>query len=402
MSTLRTVPWKALALAAVAACADDANRATGDDGQPRFLVFSTVDTDDARLGYFAMTTSLDGDVPIDISKGIEEAGGGRLYVEPGVGTFMIGSGETPSITRYEVSDDGAFVRGETISFANQGVSNLADNAILFIDASTAYFRDRAQLQLIRFDPTRMEIVDTFPIEGVAREGFSANFGTAIRREDGVYFPMSYYDPNDYGHVPEQSVLVRLDPDTGETTVTSDSRCTSLEKGIEVDGDAYWFSSESNALGWRADPPRKGSRPDCALRVRAGETSFDPTYMLDVTTRTGGTPSLAAVPAGGSGIWFRVLDESLTPVPEEAEVSDIAGLAGWQWQLLDVASDAPATRNDDRPPGGYYTYGFVVDGRSFTTESSADYSSTKLIEITSAGFEPRAEVVGTVRGLARIR
>jgi hypothetical protein len=398
-------PLATLAMLTACACSGsgEGGGPVGAASGPLYVVFSTVDSAEERQGYFVTTPSLDGDVPIDVSKGLEEPGGGRLYAEDGIGTFMIGGGETPTITRYEVSADGAFLRGATISFANQGVANLADGAVTFISPSKAYLRDDGQLQLISFDPTKMEILDTIPLEGVTREGVVPGFGQTIKRSDGIYFPISYYNPENFGLVPEGSLLVRVVPETDEVTVNAEARCTGFNVGfLSEAGDAYWFSDVDTAVGWRANPPVPGAQHDCALRVPAGETTYDPTWQLDVNTRTHGWPAIAAVPDGGSRIWMRVLEESSIEVPTEVDPVTLAELPGWQWYLLDLEGTGAAVANHDRPAGSYYTYNFRIDGRTFTTESNADYSEARILEITDQGFREGPMVSGTVRGLARLR
>lgn len=368
---------------------------------PVYVVFSTIDTADDRLGYFATAPSLDGGASIDIRAGIEEAGGGRLYVAPGIGTFMIGGGERPTITRYDVADDGTLVPGTVLSFANQGASDLADDAVVFVSPEKAYFRDRSQVQLISFDPTRMQILDSFPLPGLEREGFYTDFGATVLQRDGaVYFPMMWYDENE-DRGPAGAALVRVLPETDEIEITTDPRCSGLSVGtLAESGDMYWFSTRVTTW-WRANPAAPGPR-DCALRVRAGETTFDPEWELDVTARTNGWPSVATVSAGGSRMWLRVLEESEVPVPADATPDIVEELMGWQWYQLDVESSAPATRNGDRPLGSYYAYGFRVDGRTYTTESNEDYSESTIVEISDRGFTPGATVEGTIRGLARLR
>ncbi len=191
----RLISPSALLGLAVACGAEDATRGEAsssggtEDDSSLFVVLSTVEAPEDRLGYFVTTRSLGSDATIDIGRGIEEPGGGRLYAEPGIGTFMLGGGSTPTITRYEVTDDGSLERGAVLSFANQGVSDLADGAVVFVDATKAYLRDRSQLQLISFDPTSMLLLDVLPLDGVERPGFFADFGQTVRRPDGLYFPM---------------------------------------------------------------------------------------------------------------------------------------------------------------------------------------------------------------------
>ncbi len=394
-------------LAAMAACALAACSSENESGLPSanpedpvYVVFSTVESADDRLGYFATAPSIDGSEPIDISQGIEEPGGGRLYVEPGIGAFMIGGGETPTITRYEMGGDGRLVRGDVLSFANEGVSDLADSAVVFVSPSKAYLRDRSQVQLISFDPTRMEILGAFPLEGLERKGFITDFGSVIQRDGEVYFPMMWYDENE-DRGPAGAALVRVLPATDEIQVTTDPRCSGLGVGLLAEsGDMYWFSTRVTSW-WRANPDAPGPR-DCALRVRAGETTFDPGWELDVTTRTNGWPSVATVPAGGPRMWLRVLEESTVAVPADATPDVVEELQGWQWYVLDVEVSAPAVRNDERTPGSYYAYGFRVDDQTYTTENNAGYTESTILELSDEGFVAGATVQGTVRGLARLK
>jgi hypothetical protein len=384
---------------------DDGREPSSAADGPLYVVFSTIDTpDDSRIGYFATTPSIEGDVPIDVTRGIEEPGGGRLYVEPGVGTFMMGGGETPTITRYEVGADGSLARAQVLSFANQGVSSLSDNAVIFVSPSKAYFRDRAQVQLIIFDPTRMEIQGTLPMDGVIRDGFDvADFGTTIKRSDGIYFTVEHTRLEEWGAVPGDAVLVRVDPATDEITISADPRCTSLRLGMLSEaGDAYWFSDRGNTFGWRSEPPRTGARRDCALRVRAGETTFDRTWELDVTTRTNGWPAIAVAPLGGSRVLLRVLEESSVAIPPVVDTDMLEGILAWQWYVLDLDGPAPAIRNPDRPLGSYYSYAFELEGRTFITENTVDYSEATLFDVTDSGFTEKWTAAGILRGLARLR
>jgi len=142
-----------------------------------------------------------------------------------------------------------------LSFANHGVSDLADGAVVFVDAGKAYLRDRSQLQLISFDPTAMLLLDVIPLDGVARPGLFADFGQTIRRADGIYFPMSYSDEEEaWSRVPDEATLVHVDPANDRVRISRDARCTSMNVGLLTEsGDAYWFSDRANTFGWRGEP-----------------------------------------------------------------------------------------------------------------------------------------------------
>src|SRR5690606_23551626 len=97
------------------------------------------------------------------------------------------------------------------------------------------------------------------------------FGEPIRREDGFYFPRSCWDLD---VTSRGASLVHLDPTTDAVTVTHDERCMGMQVGFMADsGNAYWFADHDASMEWSVQM-RPGPH-DCALRLRAGETTFDP-------------------------------------------------------------------------------------------------------------------------------
>jgi hypothetical protein len=290
-----------------------------------------------------------------------------------------------------------------MSFADYGVLYMyASESVVFVNARKAYYIDLDQLQAISFDPTDMVITGTTSLAGAAREGFLTSFGQAVVREDGIYFPGQWYTDPDLDRVPSGSMLIRLEPDTDTVTITSDPRCAGMYISMTTDaGDSYWFSDSYNTFARVGFGAERGV-PDCALRVRAGQTTFDPDWQLDVTTRVGGAPAVAIVEAGGSKAWLRVLDPSVPLPPLPADYNAVNTTPAWQWYLLDVESDEPAVRNDDRPLSPVGGYGIYVDGRTFVSTENADYSASTLIELTPDGFIERATVRGVVDHIARAR
>lgn len=388
-------------LSAAACAADRTDNPSTAEGGPLYLIQSRVFPPEGTIGLLTPTSSLDAE--LDYRRSLEQPGGGVLYAQPGIGTFMIGSGEEPAITRYELGPDGALVPGEKMSFAAYGVVYMyAGDSLVFVDARTAYYLDLDQLQAIRFDPTEMVIVGATSLAGAAREGFFTSFGQVIRREDGIYFPAQWYTEPDLDRVPGGSMLVRVDPATDEVTITSDARCTGMYIAMTTDaGDTYWFSDSYNTFARVGYGPERGV-PDCALRLRAGETTFDPGWQLAIASRVGGAPSVAVARAGGSKMWLRVLDTAAAALPTPADFDTVNTVPAWQWHLLDVESDAPAIRNDERPLSAVGGFGLFVDGRTFVSTENADYSASTLIELTPEGFAERTTVRGVVDNVVRVR
>lgn len=119
-------------------------------------------------------------------------------------------------------------------------------------------------------------------------------------------------------------------------MTSDQRCGGMYIGLQTDsGDTYWFTYTSNVLARR---DYGGTVKDCGLRLRAGETTFDPTWELDIAARTGGASGVATLYGGGSTVWVRVLDESLTGgLPSPADYTSLDTAPAWSWYSLDPPS-----------------------------------------------------------------
>jgi hypothetical protein len=387
-------------------CASDKDSTVGTEtdvgeSEPLYLIQSRIFPPEGTIGLLTPTHSLDAE--LDYSRSLEQPGGGVLYAQPGVGTFLIGSGEEPTITRYEVGPGDTLVPGSKLSFAGQGVLYMyAGDSLMFVDAHKAYYLDLDQLQLIAFDPTEMVITNTTPLAAAAREGFTTSFGQVVKREDGIYFPAQWYSEPDWDRIPSGSALVRLQPETDSVTVTHDPRCTGMYMAMTTDaGDTYWFSDSYNTFARRGYGPDRGA-PECALRLKAGETTFDPNWQLDLGARVGGAPVVPILRAGGSRIWVRVLDESAASLPTPADYNTVNTAPAWQWYLLDVESDAPAVRNDERPLSPVGGFGLYIDGRSFVSTENADYSESTLLELTPEGFITRATVRGVVDNVVRVR
>lgn len=365
---------------------------------PTYLVFSTIDTPDGRIGYFVTTPSIEGDMPVDVTRGIEVPGGGQVYAPPGGGYFLVGDGEAPNFTRYDLLADGTLARGETVSFANYGVDTVWRHMI-FVDDTKAYFLDMTQVQIIAFNPTSMQVTSAIPVNDFQCAEEQTEFGTPIQRADGFYFPRSCWDLD---ITSSGSSLVHLDPTTDTVTVTHDDRCMGMQIGFQTDdGDAYWFADHDASVEWSLQN-RPGPH-DCGLRLRAGETRFDPAWQIDLTTRTGGASAVAAVPAGDSRVWVKVFEPSAVGQPLPMEEVDWT-LEAWRWGLLDVATEQPVQRNEASDLVVYYGPPIEVEGRAFSpaTTFSDEGDETALVELTSSGIQERLRVRGELRKVFRLR
>jgi hypothetical protein len=382
----------------LSACAsDDSDHAPGKPSEgPLYIVHSTIDTDDVRMGYLVTTPSIEGDVDVDVTQGIEIPGGGYMYSPPEGDFVLIGGSEAPTFTRYALGGDGRLEQGKTMSLAGVGV-NRTYRHVIFVNESQAYFLDESQIQIVRFNPTTMEIDHVIPVDDFKCPEVETTFGTPIRREDGFYFPRGCWDQD---VTSSGTSLVHLDPETDEVTVTQEERCMGLQVGFLADsGHAYWFSDHDASVEWTFQ--RRDAPHDCALRLRAGESTFDPDWELDLRDRTGGVSAVAAAPGRASKIWLKVFEPAA--FAGTVPVDEIAwGLKAWRWGVLDVESDDPVDLDEDADLAVFYGYPITFEGRAFSPLVNEDFSRSTLVELTDSGVKARVKVQGTLRKIFRLR
>jgi hypothetical protein len=399
---LTTAVFASLGLIAAACDSDESTTKSAGGGELWLIQTRVFSDDDGAMGYVIPTDKLSGRISNEES--IEQGGGGMVYAAPGdhSGSFLLSYAERPTLTRYEATDDNRFETGETLSFANYGVDS-GYGVIAWVDEHTAYWADSGQLQLIRFDPTEMKVKAAIPIDGIDRAGFVTEFAYATVRDDAVYLAAQWRkdweDP--MPEAPKGSALIRVDPANDDVTVAHDDRCTSmLVAKTTPSGDTYWFSNNYNSYARIIGGEERGV-PDCALRQRKGEREFDADWELNIPERTGGLPGDGVIAGPGSTIWLRVYDVSeVDEPPTDTDSADVS--PGWQWYSLDLDSDEPAVKNEQRPLSGHGGFGQYASGRSFVTVENEDYSETKLLELTEDGFEQLASVEGLVDGMVRVR
>jgi hypothetical protein len=272
--------------------------------------------------------------------------------------------------------------------------------MVFVDSSKAYFLDLTQLQIVIFNPTTMELAGTIPVDDFVCEGETqTEFGEPIRRPDGFYFPRSCWDLD---VTSRGASLVHLDPETDTVAVTHDSRCMGMQVGFLAEsGNAYWFADHDASMEWSVQ--RRDAPHDCGLRLRAGESTFDPDWEIDLTARTDGLSAVVSVPAGGSSVWVKVFEPDAMPEPVPVAEIDYT-LKVWRWGLLDVEADAPVQLDTDSELTVYYGPPIVVDGRRFSpaTTFSDLGDETTLVELTPTGIDNRITVQGELRKVFRLR
>lgn len=367
---------------------------------PAFVIGTRVWDDTSTTSYFNVVSTLDAGTLVDLDDAIEVPGAAKLYAIEDVGWFAVGGGEDPSIARYVLSQDGELEEREKISLQSYGVQSLWDG-LYVVSETKLYYPDRANGQLIVINPTEMVIEGVVQLPEAVREGYLSLYGyTPLLRDGKLLFTVGWFDWRETDSILGETGLVVLDTETDTVErFEVDERCGGITTGVVAgSGDAYFVSSALAAAAHRLG--RLTTEP-CALRVNAGEDSFDPGYLVKLADVTSSAISGEPVPAGGSGVFLRVFDEAQGTITDESATVDLTGQAAWTWWRWDLASGAAAPIESLAPSTADVLW-FEVDGRVYGTQSTEDYSQTTLIELTSEEPQTALTVPGFVHGVARVR
>lgn len=391
-------------LVATAACGDDLKPPDDDDPEPpgpAFAIGTRVFDDATTTSYFSIVRSLEASTTVDLDEAIEVSGPAKLFSIGSLGWFAIGGGESPTISRYTVDDGDRLVPQQTISLQAYGVTSLWDT-VYVVSPTKAYYPDRDGRQLIVWNPTAMTVSGSIPLPETSRDGFISLYGyTPVMRGDQLLFTVGWFDWGSNDSVRPETGLVVIDTTTDRLArFDIDTRCGGVTQAIATgSGDVYLVSSALAGAAFRLG--RLATEP-CALRIRADETSFDPSYHRELDTLTAGALAGEPVAGGGDRIFLRVFDESVGMVPTDAATWELTGQIAWQWWTWDVGTNT-ATQVDALAAATADVLWFEVDGRVYGSQTEADYSATTLVELTAAGGPTTAITApGFIHGVARIR
>jgi hypothetical protein len=181
--TTRALPLLTLLLA-LAACGERGGARDPDaHGGPVYAVMYEVYDDAGSTSYLSLLDSLDVE-EVDLAQA-REFGRGRAFIQGYQGKLFVGDAESPTVTRYALSDDGALIEEGTISFANYGLDAGQFDTwnVTFIGPDKAYLLDFKEGTTIVWNPATMEIVGDIPApEALHRPGLSLEGTPGVVRD----------------------------------------------------------------------------------------------------------------------------------------------------------------------------------------------------------------------------
>jgi hypothetical protein len=366
---------------------------------PVYLLGTRVWDDAASTSYFHLASSLEAGTEIDASKALEVPGAAKLYGIADLGWFAFGNGETPTLTRYTLTESGALAPGAEVSLVGYGVASLWDT-LYVVSPTKLYYPDRENARLIIINPEQMTIEGEVELPETIRDGYLALYGYQPHFRNGeLLFSVGWFDWQNDRVLPETGLVV-LDTATDSARLEVDDRCGGITTSVETtSGDVYFVSSALAGATHRIG--RLATKP-CALRIRVGSSEFDSDYLGRLEDVTGFAISGEPIPAGDNALFLRALDEDLASIAADTASWDITGQSAWRWWRWDVATGKAEELTELRASTADVVW-FQVGARVFGTETKADYSETTLLELTAEdGPRHALTAPGFLHGVAQIR
>jgi hypothetical protein len=400
-SSMSKLSCWSLLLSVVAACGggDDAPPLPTDG--PLYVGATRVFTADSSVGYLFAVPSLAAGTEVDLGQAVEMNdawvfGDGNPY-------FYAATLFEPTIVRWELSAEGRFVQGPTVSFANQGVGGTYQAAFTPVFSATrSYFVDDASGQVVIWNPTDMTFVGTIPLDAPPRDGMEVSFGLSVG--DGRLLVSAFWASGTSGWTQFGDSTRLFVIDTATDTVvstTDDTRCeTASPAGITSDGTAYFTPWDYHTVVRHVFGEGFGAG-SCGLRVVPSGTGFDEGYQIDLGSLVGGRPAGNVRIVGDDQALIHVWhDEQVTATPETW--ADKRFEPGYRWYRWTIG-EAAATELAGQSPSGEGGDWAVIDGKGYLYSPNSEFSATTLIELDDTGaLVPGITVPGWTVSVIRAR
>jgi hypothetical protein len=376
----------------VAACASDniAPDAAPEPG-PALLLAERVFTPQGSRFYYVSVLP---DVPtaaVDRSKALELTSADiELYGD----AIYIRDRDANTIARYRVAADLALVKDGEVSFAGVGLgTGRYSNA--YLSPERAYVLDSGGWRLIGWNPTAMTLTgEIISIDNMAKHALpSGQISPAVQVGSRLVAAISWADFGNLVTYPGSGVIV-LDPASpaapafiedarvgGAFRVTADASGDAYVTGV-VGGDVHMFGT---VLGG-APSPTSG-----VLRLPAGQSAFDPSYLVDVEAITGSKGVWAIHRIDATTLLAQILDPDVASL---ATVVDYNASKDFEYALINTAAGT-WTKLASPPKGGRGNAGnHVVDGVLYIQISDTTGSTAYAVSptgITAAFTVPSGDV-----------
>lgn len=369
-----------------------------------FVIGTQLATPDGSQNFVAFADQVDDSNMLTLDQALEAGSAGGVFAPAdGDGVFFTAE-EGGILQRWRANaDDRTVVRDGMLDFSAEGLTSFFPTAthIQFIDDTKAYLMNSAFGEIIVWNPSDLEVLETIEVPEIETDidGAAGSFSlSGVRTGSRLMFTYNYF--RDTSSFTPESYLVVIDTTDDTILVDHSSECGDLTYGVEAEnGDVYWASSFFNAALHHVD--EDAAPAPCLLRVPNGTAEFMNTDVT-LTALAGGRPAGNIVHAGGNHALMRVYHDELAPVESDADATALVIAPAWRWWLLDL-ENLEAEELSDSTAGTGQTIYYQIGSDSYVITLAPDYSTTTFERVVPDEAPiPGLTVPGTARfGLVKI-
>ncbi len=321
---------------------------------------------------------------------------GDIQVSANNGYVFVWDREPGTMTRYSVAADLSLSEGPKVSFANQGVAGSANT--VYISATRAYTLSETLDVIVVWDPEAMEITGTIEMTPPVREEGLSTFATqGYVAGDQVIWPISSTNYDGVGYFAGATVAIANANSDEPVRIVEDTRCVGVDGGhVDDNGDFYL-----RAGGYWGSSAAYADERTCVLRINAGESSFDASYLVDMEELTGTYVNFPWYHVEGSKYLAHAWTDE-APVP--ASIDDYWNGDGLEPYLVDLESGTSELYTSLEDTIIVSTGEFNLDGKAYFQRSdtgTAVNGMVDVVELTPTGVVEKFSLP-ELWGLARIR
>lgn len=393
------------AFALCAACGGD------DDPNPPaegpYVVSTIVFTPDGANSLVGLVEDPAVAATLDTNFGQAFAGAAAVYGRDGQRSFVLGTDESPMLTRYDVVD-GAFVEGARMSLMTAGISSGFKRQGLapVLSETKAYWLDDASQQVVVWNPETMTLTRTFSLAAAGQPNTVLELGENSVLRGNLLIIGARRRTADMGETGRAIALVIDTATDALVDVVEDDRCGDSIHVVQDSSGAIYFGS--GALGaslFALHRPATYPAP-CLLRMLPDEQRFDPDFHVAL-------PGLVANHAAGrlvqgkSGQAFVLAlheEELSKPITPDTDLFGPYGESAWHWWQIDLDSDQPGTLVSAVAASSAAGRSLIAGGQEYITSvHDATASRTTLLVANPGGsLDAGLELPGVPFALMRLR
>jgi len=388
-------------LTVLSGCSEESQGTTTGEVGELYSIGSIIQNPEGRTLLVQTLQSLDEDINND--NALEFSGNARHWAHGGA--VYIGLAEEPTIEKYVPDAGGKLVSSGRVSFLSHGLTSVPAGQV-FISDTKAYLFAEGQYRVIVWNPSTMEIAGEIDLSMLKKDDFNIELWTASLAGDRVYVPLRYVNFN-AKEIFHQVSVVQIDAAADKVVgVAHDDRCVGASTpAVTDDGTVYVLADGRSYLAQVYAVEKKETPPaNCILRIRPGETSFDPDFFVSVPSIAGGRDVVTSLWYVRDGVGYAKMY-----YPEQLEPgADTSGFQFWfnpafkLWRIQ--LGDQVSAEEVNGAPFSMIAFGGASIGGSLFLGETQDAKTCTVyaMDPDKNQAEPRFEMQGAMRDLYRLR